>query len=64
MPLTQKGKKILAAMQRPKSQGGYGREKGKQVFYASKNAGKISNVERHNVVRAIRKQHTQKVGRY
>lgn len=25
---------------------------------------KISNVERHNVVRAIRKQHTQKVGRY
>lgn len=64
MPLTDKGKKILAAMQRPKSQGGYGREKGKSVFYASINKGRISNVERRNTVRSIRKRHAEKFGRY
>jgi hypothetical protein len=41
MPLTEKGEKIKGAMQ---SQ--YGAEKGEQVFYASKNAGKISGVDR------------------
>ena len=41
MPLTEKGEKILASM---KSQ--YGPEKGEQVFYASKNAGKITGVDR------------------
>jgi uncharacterized protein len=40
MPLTEKGRKILAAMQEK-----YGEEKGKKVFYASKNAGKISGVD-------------------
>lgn len=39
-PLTEKGSKIMSAMQ---SQ--YGPEKGKQVFYASRNAGKISGVD-------------------
>jgi len=40
MPLTLKGRKIMAAM---KSQ--YGGKKGEQVFYASKNKGKIIGVE-------------------
>jgi len=41
MPLTKKGKKILAAMIKE-----YGKKKGKQVFYASRNKGTISGVER------------------
>ena len=40
MPLTEKGQKIKSAMERQ-----YGPEKGKQVFYASKNAGKITGVD-------------------
>ena len=36
MPLTDKGKKILKNMRKH-----YGKRKGKQVFYASINAGKI-----------------------
>lgn len=40
MPLTEKGEKILSQM---KSQ--YGEKKGKEVFYASKNAGKITGVD-------------------
>jgi hypothetical protein len=40
MPLTKKGKKIMSAMT---SQ--YGAKKGKQVFYASRNAGKIKGVD-------------------
>lgn len=40
MPLTAKGQKIMAAM---KSE--YGAKKGEQVFYASRNAGKITAVE-------------------
>ena len=40
MPLTNKGKKILAGMKDE-----YGSEKGEQVFYASKNKGKIKGVE-------------------
>jgi hypothetical protein len=36
MPLTKKGNTILHKMQ-----GEYGKKKGKQVFYASINAGKI-----------------------
>jgi len=35
MPLTRKGKKIKRAMMKPKSEGGYGKEKGEDVFYAS-----------------------------
>lgn len=40
MPLTSKGQKIMSSM---KSQ--YGDKKGEQVFYASRNAGKISGVD-------------------
>ena len=41
MPLTKKGRVIERAMDKE-----YGSKKGKQVFYASKNAGKIKGVER------------------
>lgn len=40
MPLTSKGKKIEHAMEDE-----YGEEKGKEVFYASKNKGTIKGVE-------------------
>lgn len=41
MPLTSKGRKIMKAMENQ-----YGsKEKAEQVFYASKNAGKISGVD-------------------
>lgn len=39
MPLTKKGKKIIGAMEKE-----YGAKKGKQVFYASANKGKIKGV--------------------
>lgn len=41
MPLTKKGEKIKAAMVKE-----YGEKKGKQVFYASENAGKIKGVKK------------------
>jgi hypothetical protein len=41
MPLTTKGEEIMSAMRSR-----YGSEKGEQVFYASKNAGKIPGVDR------------------
>lgn len=41
MPLTKKGKKIKAAMSKE-----YGSKKGEKVFYASRNAGKISGVDK------------------
>lgn len=41
MPLTQKGQKIKKAMTEQ-----YGAKKGEQVFYASKNAGKITGVDK------------------
>jgi hypothetical protein len=40
MPITKKGKKIKKAMEKQ-----YGKEKGKQVFYASANKGTIKGVE-------------------
>jgi hypothetical protein len=42
MPLTKKGEKIMHAMKER-----YGEEKGEQVFYASKNKGTISGVEKN-----------------
>jgi hypothetical protein len=42
MPLNKKGKKILRMMKKE-----YGVEKGKQVFYASENSGKITGVTSH-----------------
>ena len=41
MPLTAKGQKILGSMRKT-----YGSKKGEQVFYASKNKGRISNVDK------------------
>ena len=40
MPLTKKGKEIMASMSKE-----YGAKKGKEVFYASANKGRITNVE-------------------
>lgn len=40
MPLTPKGRKIKAAMQAE-----YGKKRGEQVFYASRNKGTIKGVE-------------------
>lgn len=40
MPLNKKGKEIMSSM---KSK--YGEKEGESVFYASKNAGKIRNVD-------------------
>jgi len=42
MPLTPKGKKVMAAM---KSE--YGSKKGESVFYASINKGKLKGAEGH-----------------
>lgn len=41
MPLTKKGKTIEKAMKKE-----YGGDKGKQVFYASKNKGTIKGVDK------------------
>jgi len=41
MPLTKKGQKILENMKEE-----YGDKKGKSVFYASQNAGKIKGTEK------------------
>ncbi len=41
MPLTEKGKKIMKSMQKQ-----YGKKKAEKIFYASKNAGKITGVEK------------------
>ena len=41
MPLTRKGRKIMTAMHEQ-----YGKDKGDRVFYASRNAGTITGVER------------------
>ena len=56
MPLPPKGSKIMRAMQRE-----YGAKKGKSVFYASKNAGKIKGVEG---VSAKRRANNNAKGRY
>lgn len=41
MPLTKKGETIMAAMMKK-----YGHDKGRQVFYASRNKGTIMGVDR------------------
>jgi hypothetical protein len=43
MPLTKKGSKIMSAMKK-----NYGKKKGEQIFYASKNKGTIKKVEKKN----------------
>ena len=49
MPLTEKGKKIMKSMKKE-----YGKKKGEQVFYASKNKGKIKGVEKAYLGKAIK----------
>lgn len=41
MPMTDKGSKIMAAMKQK-----YGKKRGEQVFYASKQKGTIKGVEK------------------
>lgn len=41
MPLNKKGKKIMKAMEHE-----YGKKKGKEVFYASVNKGKVKGVKK------------------
>lgn len=57
MPLTEKGKKIKAAMKEQ-----YGVEKGKQVFYASQQKGTITGTHkerkaRRGLARLARRKH-------
>lgn len=51
MPLTEKGKKIMAAMQKS-----YGGKKGESVFYASRNKGTISGVDKARAKRALKRR--------
>lgn len=46
MPLTRKGAKTKKAMERPMSEGGYGKKKGEKVFYSSANKGTIKGVHK------------------
>lgn len=46
MPLTEKGNKTLASMKKT-----YGAKKGKEVFYASINSGKLKGMERKKPTR-------------
>lgn len=46
MPMTKKGKKILRNMEKE-----YGTRRGKSVFWASKNKGKIAGVEKRRTQR-------------
>lgn len=46
MPLTKKGAKIERAMDKE-----YGEKKGKEVFYASRNAGTIKGVDKKKPAR-------------
>ena len=41
MPLNEKGKKIMKSMKKQ-----YGKKRGEEVFYASKNKGKIKGVKK------------------
>jgi hypothetical protein len=40
MPLTKKGKNIMKSMKKS-----YGKKRGEQIFYATKNKGKIKGVD-------------------
>lgn len=56
MPLNTNGRKIKAAMVKE-----YGQKKGESVFYASENAGKISNVTKSSPrLRAAAVKHYEK----
>ncbi len=49
MPLTEKGQKIQRSMKRQ-----YGAEKGERVFYASKNKGTITGVDKPKKDKRVR----------
>ena len=49
MPLTPRGKKIMKSMKEQ-----YGKKKGEQVFYATKNKGKLKGVEKAYLGKAIK----------
>ena len=49
MPLNTKGKKIMKSMQKT-----YGKKKAKEVFYASKNKGKLFGVEKSGKAKPIK----------
>lgn len=51
MPLTPKGRKIKASMRQQ-----YGKEKAEEIFYASRNKGTISGVDKAKRKTAKRKQ--------
>ena len=57
MPLTTKGKKIMKSMKKQ-----YGKKKGEQVFYASKNKGKIKRVDKKIVFKKTKSVGSDKVG--
>lgn len=61
MPLTKKGNKIMANMQSE-----YGGKKGKSVFYASRNSGKIKGVDRKKKGKkySYKEEGTKTVGSY
>lgn len=64
MPLTDKGQKIRRGMERE-----YGRKKGEQVFYASRNKGVISGVdsqtgEVESYMDAVRRGDAEAMGRH
>ena len=51
MPLSTKGKKILASMRKQ-----YGAEKGERVFYASENKGTIKGVTKEGQVATMKRR--------
>ena len=51
MPLTAKGKQILASMKKQ-----YGDEKGEEVFYASEKAGTITSTHRKKLEKKVQKK--------
>ena len=58
MPLTKKGSKIINSMVKE-----YGAKKGKQVFYASINKGKITGAEGKGAAKSSKKKAASKKGK-
>ncbi len=51
MPLNAKGQKIMSAMMKE-----YGADKGKHVFYASENSGKVKGVVKNRLSAALKRK--------
>lgn len=58
MPLTAKGRKIMAEMVDE-----YGKDKGIQIFYASRNKGTITGVDPHSLIKNKFKAKRKRKGR-